>query len=336
MSAGHDTLGGRVELNLLSKRFGSVEAVGGVSADIPARTFFSLLGPSGCGKSTLLRLIAGLEEPTSGRVLIDGVDVTAVPPQRRPTAMVFQSYALFPSMTVAENVDYGLKVRRVSKSERAIRVQQALDRVDLSHLGSRPVTQLSGGQQQRVALARALVVAPKVMLFDEPLSNLDVALREKTRSEIRSLQQTLGTTSIYVTHDQQEAMAVSDQIAVMKAGRIVQTGPPEVLYNEPETAYVARFLGGSNIIQDSGLASRIAGQTPRPGLVLSIRPESLVPHPEGPIRGRVISRQFLGARVEWTVECDSSRLKVTLPAARGLEENPRLVAESWRWVTDDL
>ncbi len=335
MAERNDGNGGRVRLDALSKRFGSVEAVSDITADIPARSFFALLGPSGCGKSTLLRMIAGLETPSKGQVLIDGEDITALPAQSRPTAMVFQSYALFPSMTVHENVDYGLRVRRVSKPERERRVGDALELVDLGGLGSRLVTKLSGGQQQRVALARALVVEPKVMLFDEPLSNLDVALRERTRGELRELQRSLGTTSIYVTHDQQEALAMSDKIAVMNEGRIVQVGPPEVLYHEPETAFVASFLGGSNIIRDPALAFLVAGSEPRAGFVLSVRPEVLTPAADGPIDGKVVSRQFLGARVQWSVSFRSGLLKVNLPASVELGESPRLAAESWRWVADD-
>ncbi|HMB89308.1 MAG TPA: ABC transporter ATP-binding protein, partial [Rhodothermales bacterium] len=207
-----------VRLETVTKRFGSTLAVSEVSVDIQPGEFFSLLGPSGCGKTTLLRMVAGFEQPDAGHIFIGGEEVTKATPQRRPTAMVFQSYALFPTMTVAQNVAYGLDVRRVAKAERARRVEEALARVELAGLGPKPVTQLSGGQQQRVALARALAVRPAVLLFDEPLSNLDVTLREQTRRELKELQAQLGTTSIYVTHDQQEALALSDRIAVMRAG----------------------------------------------------------------------------------------------------------------------
>src|SRR5690606_23446329 len=226
-------------------------AVRDVSLAIPRGCFFSLLGPSGCGKTTLLRMVAGFEAPDAGRIAIGGRDVTAAPPQARPTAMVFQNYALFPTMTVGENVAYGLEVRKWKRPRIRERVAEALGRVDLGGLEAKPVGRLSGGQQQRVALARALAVEPDVLLFDEPLSNLDLKLREETRRELKALQQELGTTSLYVTHDQQEALALSDLIAVMRAGEIVEVGPPETLYIAPETAFVARFLGGSNVIEDA-------------------------------------------------------------------------------------
>ncbi len=329
---------GAVALESIAKLFGDVRAVDGVSLTVEPGTFFTLLGPSGCGKSTLLRMIAGLEEPSSGRILIDGKDVTGVSAQRRPTAMVFQSYALFPTMTVGENVEYGLRVRRIPKADRAERVSAALNRVGMGHLAARPVTALSGGQQQRVALARALVVEPAVMLFDEPLSNLDVALREQTRAELRELQQTLGTTSIYVTHDQQEAMAISDVMAVMRDGRLVQMGSPDELYRNPGTAYVAGFLGGSNIIQDRSLAWSLfpAGAPGPEDRVLSIRPEDLRADPAGAVQGIVRSRQFLGAHVEWEVEVERQMLRLRIPSDITLDSNPRLSAATASWVINDL
>ncbi|MFT4603500.1 MAG: ABC-type Fe3+/spermidine/putrescine transport system ATPase subunit [Rhodothermales bacterium] len=329
---------GAVALESIAKLFGDVRAVDGVSLTVEPGTFFTLLGPSGCGKSTLLRMIAGLEDPSSGRVLIDGKDVTGLSAQRRPTAMVFQSYALFPTMTVGDNVEYGLRVRRIPKAVRAERVSAALNRVGMGHLAARPVTALSGGQQQRVALARALVVEPAVMLFDEPLSNLDVALREQTRAELRELQQALGTTSIYVTHDQQEAMAISDVMAVMRDGRLVQVGPPDELYRNPGTAYVAGFLGGSNIIQDRALAGLLfPGGAPGPeGSVLSIRPEDLRSDPDGAVQGVVRSRQFLGPHVEWEVEVEHQMLRLRIPSDTTLDSNPRLSAATAGWVINDL
>ena len=329
---------GAVALESIAKRFGDVRAVDGVSLTVEPGTFFTLLGPSGCGKSTLLRMIAGLEEPSAGRILIDGEDVTGLSAQRRPTAMVFQSYALFPTMTVGENVEYGLRVRRIPKADRAERMAGALKRVGMSHLADRPVTALSGGQQQRVALARALVVEPAVMLFDEPLSNLDVALREQTRSELRELQQALGTTSIYVTHDQQEAMAISDVMAVMREGRLVQVGPPDELYRNPGTAYVAAFLGGSNIIGDRSLAEALfpAGPPGPDDYVLSIRPEDLRADPDGTVQGIVRSRQFLGPQVEWEVEVGQQMLRLRIPSDITLDSNPRLSAVSASWVKNDV
>ncbi|MFT5144212.1 MAG: ABC-type Fe3+/spermidine/putrescine transport system ATPase subunit [Rhodothermales bacterium] len=338
MSSDADTAAvGRVQLEGLVKQFGDAAAVAGVSVDIRPGTFFALLGPSGCGKSTLLRMIAGLEEPTAGRVLIDGIDMTDRPAQRRPTAMVFQSYALFPSMTVWDNVEYGLRVRRIAKGLRKERVEAALELVGMGHLAQRGVTALSGGQQQRVALARALIVEPQVMLFDEPLSNLDVALREKTRVELRELQQSLGTTSVYVTHDQQEAMAVSDVMAVMRDGKFVQVGPPAALYKHPETAYVAQFLGGSNIIGDAAMAARLAGPPPAPtGFSLSIRPEDLLPDEQGPLNARVVSRQFLGSHTEWTIEAEGVLMRMRLGSDDTLEGTSAFSALSSRWVKDDL
>ncbi|MEM1268704.1 MAG: ABC transporter ATP-binding protein [Bacteroidota bacterium] len=321
-------------LDRIVKKFGPVRAVDGVSLEVERGEFFSLLGPSGCGKSTLLRTVAGFEPPTEGRVLIDGVDVTDRPPQKRPTAMVFQSYALFPNMTVGENVAYGLRVQKVPRAERRRRVAEALARVDLETLESRPIPNLSGGQQQRVALARALAVEPNVLLFDEPLSNLDVALRERTRTELKLLQRELGTTSLYVTHDQQEALALSDRVGVMRAGKLLQVDAPEVLYASPKTAFVAEFLGGSNVIRDAGLAERLAGEAPPDGHVLAVRPEHLVPAPSGE-PARLTSRQFLGLVSEWFVEAGGHALRLFVDPATAVPETLSVTASQWRWVEDD-
>lgn len=323
-----------VTLDGVTKRFGSVLAVDDVSVEVRPGEFFSLLGPSGCGKTTLLRMVGGFERPDSGRIYIAGRDVTDLNPQRRPTAMVFQSYALFPTMTVGENVAYGLRVRKVEAGRRRERVKEALRWVELDRLMERPVTDLSGGQQQRVALARAVAVEPDVLLFDEPLSNLDVALREQTRRELKVIQHRLGTTSLYVTHDQQEALALSDRIAVMKAGRLIQVGAPEQLYQEPWTAFVAEFLGGSNIVSDRRLASRLAGEDPPDGRVLSVRPEHFLPSPDG-IEARVVSRQFLGTLAEWWVDMDGSRLRAWLDPRHAPADRIKLHAGSVRWVEDD-
>jgi ABC-type Fe3+/spermidine/putrescine transport system ATPase subunit len=320
----------------VSKRFGDTTAVDDISLEIRPGEFFSLLGPSGCGKTTLLRIIGGFEHPDSGSVVIQGRNVTGITPQKRPTAMVFQNYALFPNMTVGENVAYGLRVRRVAKTERERRVQEALHRVDLAASSSRPVTQLSGGQQQRVALARAVVVEPAVLLFDEPLSNLDVALREQTRRELKILQQRLGTTSLYVTHDQQEALALSDRIGVMRAGKLVQLGSPETLYREPETAYVAEFLGGSNIIRDPGLCRMLAGADPPSGHVLAVRPEHLRPSDGTGVEARTISRQFLGTVAEWWLEARGVTFRAWLDPSISPAESLRMLALTTRWVVDDL
>lgn len=217
--------------------------------------FLTILGPSGCGKTTLLRILAGFETPTRGDVLLDGQAITNVPPNKRPMAMVFQSYALFPHLTVFDNIAYGLKIAKVPKQEITERVEVVLSIMDLVGLGDRLPTQLSGGQQQRVALARSVVVRPRVLLFDEPLSNLDARLRDQMRSELRRIQQQLGVTSVYVTHDQTEAMAMSDRIVVMSEGHIEQVGSPEDIYRRPESLFVADFIGKANV-----LASKVAAR----------------------------------------------------------------------------
>ena len=322
-----------VLLQEVAKSFGSLLAVDKVSLQIEPGEFFSLLGPSGCGKTTLLRMIAGFEQPDSGRISIGGQDLTHKKPQLRPTAMVFQNYALFPTMTVGQNVGYGLEVRKLPRAEITKRVDEALERVDLKGLAPKPVTQLSGGQQQRVALARALAVRPEVILFDEPLSNLDVALREQTRRELTLLQQQLGTTSIYVTHDQQEALALSDRIAVMRAGKIIQTGSPERLYREPKSAFVARFLGGSNIISDQQLAEQLAGEPAlEKNMVLSIRPEHLTFTKSGGVAFSVKSRQFLGAVTEWWLDAGGQSIRAWMSPEIAYEEGFTLAASQFRWV----
>ncbi|WP_457652007.1 ABC transporter ATP-binding protein [Rhodocaloribacter sp.] len=325
-----------VRLEGVTKRFGSLTAVRAMTLEVEPGEFFSLLGPSGCGKSTMLRMIGGFERPDEGRVLIGATDVTRLPPQKRPTAMVFQNYALFPTMTVGENVAYGLRVRKLPRAAREERVRDALARVDLTGFEDQYVTRLSGGQQQRVALARALAVRPGVLLFDEPLSNLDVALREQTRRELKVLQARLGATSIYVTHDQQEALALSDRIAVMREGRIQQVGAPETLYREPETAFVAQFLGGSNIVTEARLAVELTGgEAPKAGFALAVRPEHLRPSAEGGAVVRIRSRQFLGPFVEWWVEAGEQPLRAWVDPGLEVAEPLRLRAVEYRWVRAD-
>ena len=325
-----------VFLKGITKRFGDLVAVDNVSLNVEAGSFFSLLGPSGCGKTTLLRSIAGFDPPDEGVIRIGDEDVTHWPAQRRPSAMVFQNYALFPTMTVGQNVAYGLKVRKVPRSEIEKRVSESLARVDLSGLESKPVTQLSGGQQQRVALARALAVRPSVILFDEPLSNLDVALREQTRGELKLLQKELGTTSIYVTHDQQEALALSDVIAVMRTGRLQQVGSPEALYSNPETAFVAQFLGGSNIITSRRLAVLLSEQpAPDDRHVLSVRPEHIEFVERGGVGFSVKSRQFLGTTVEWWIEVDGLSMRAWLSPQTAYREGMQIRASQSRWVIAD-
>ncbi len=324
-----------LRLEAITKRFGPVAAVDGVSLEIQPGEFFSLLGPSGCGKSTLLRIISGFEKPDAGRVYMDGRDVTSAPPQKRPTAMVFQNYALFPTMTVGENVAYGLRVRKVERRERLQRVAETLARVDLAGFEKKPVTLLSGGQQQRVAVARALAVRPGLLLFDEPLSNLDVALREQTRHELKMLQHQLGTTSVYVTHDQQEALVLSDRLAIMRAGILVQVGTPSDLYEQPQTAFVARFLG-SNVVRDRSLMHSLTnGQEPPDGHVLSIRPEHIRPAPNGGAPARLQARQFLGPYSEWWVEVEEQIIRAWVdPRAEG-NEHVRIEAAHYTWVRED-
>ncbi|MGW1091356.1 ABC transporter ATP-binding protein [Streptomyces sp. NPDC002596] len=237
-----------VTLRGIRKQFGSAVAVEDLDLDVRPGEFLTLLGPSGCGKTTTLNMVAGFLTPNSGQILLDGQDVHQLPPDRRDTAMVFQQYALFPHLTLGRNVGYGLQMRKRPKAEIRKRVAEALERVGLAGYEDRLPSQLSGGQQQRVALARAIVVQPKVLLFDEPLSNLDLKLREQLRLEIKHLQRELGTTSIFVTHDQTEALVMSDRIAVMRAGRIDQLDTPEAIYREPANAFVAGFVGQSNLI----------------------------------------------------------------------------------------
>ncbi len=248
--------GGEVQLVDLVKRFGDFTAVSGINLDMPSGEFFSLLGPSGCGKTTTLRMIAGFERPSEGQILLDGVDMAQTPPHKRNVNTVFQNYALFPHLTVEENVAFGLKYKDVSKQEMREQVGRSLELVALTGFGTRRPTQLSGGQQQRVALARALILNPAVLLLDEPLGALDAKLRKRLQIELKALQEEVGITFIYVTHDQEEALTMSDRIAVMSQGRVEQVGPPKEIYEEPATAYVADFLGVSNLMEATA-----AGQT---------------------------------------------------------------------------
>ncbi|MSP87928.1 MAG: ABC transporter ATP-binding protein [Alphaproteobacteria bacterium] len=285
-----------VRLENVSKSFDRVQAVREVSIDIPRGEFFSMLGPSGCGKTTTLRIIAGFERPSQGEVYIRGVRVTAVPPYRRDYSMVFQSFALFPHLTVAENVAFGLRMRRVPGAERRRRAQEALDMVKLEELAQRYPRQLSGGQQQRVALARALVVQPAVLLLDEPLGALDKKLREEMQVELRQLQRRLGTTTVFVTHDQEEALTMSDRIAIMRDGVIEQMGPPREVYERPRTEFVASFLGASNFFDarvierrgaeaavDLGFGRGVIAHVDAPGtdLRIAVRPEKIMLAPLG-------------------------------------------------------
>src|SRR5690606_7477371 len=239
---------GSVTLENVRKTFGAFTAISDLSLTIEPGTLVTLLGPSGCGKTTTLRMLAGLEHPTSGRILIGDKDVTLLPANERAVSMVFQSYALFPHMTSLENVAYGLESSGLSGQEAREKAEEGLDLVGLAGMGHRLPAELSGGQQQRVAVARALVLEPQVLLLDEPLSNLDARLRRKVRTDIRELQQRLGFTAVYVTHDQDEALAVSDRIIVMKDGEIAQSGAPRELYEAPASSFIADFMGEANVI----------------------------------------------------------------------------------------
>ena len=249
--------GGSIELAGLTKRFTEV-AVDNIDLSVASGEFFSLLGPSGCGKTTTLRLIAGFERPSSGRILLDGADVSDVPPHRRNVNTVFQSYALFPFLTVFDNVAFGLRHRSLGKAELRTRVGEALELVKMTDYSKRRPGQLSGGQQQRVALARALVLSPSVLLLDEPLGALDAKLRRSLKVELKALQERVGITFLYVTHDQEEALTMSDRLAVMKAGRLVQLGTPRQVYEEPANVYVADFLGAANLMEIE-IAERLGG-----------------------------------------------------------------------------
>ena len=240
--------GGAIRIRALTKSFDDVAAVRGIDLDIAAGEFFSLLGPSGCGKTTTLRMIAGFEQPTSGEILLDGVDVSRVAPHRRPVNTVFQSYALFPFLTVRDNVAFGLRYADLTREQVRSRADEALALVRMSEYARRRPAQLSGGQQQRVALARALVLNPRVLLLDEPLGALDAKLRKTLQLELKALQEAVGITFVYVTHDQDEALTMSDRMAVMAAGRVEQVGTPAQVYEEPATAYVADFLGAANVL----------------------------------------------------------------------------------------
>ncbi|MBI4624211.1 MAG: ABC transporter ATP-binding protein [Verrucomicrobia bacterium] len=263
----------KVELCGVTKRFGAFEAVSEVSLEIAAGEFLTLLGPSGCGKTTLLRLIAGFEQPTSGTIWLGGVEVTHLPPYRRPVNQVFQSYALFPHLSVWENVAFGLRMQRVPAAEVTDRVRQALELVSLAGFDARRPQELSGGQKQRVALARALVCRPQVLLLDEPLSALDAKLRQAMQLELKRLQRQVGITFVYVTHDQEEALTMSDRIAIVNRGRIEQFGSPHEIYHRPATAFAADFIGQANLLDTrliaadgSGARVRLAG-----GLELVLR-----------------------------------------------------------------
>jgi putative spermidine/putrescine transport system ATP-binding protein len=310
----------------VSKRFGDFTAVDNVSLSIPHGTFVCMLGPSGCGKTTLLRMIAGLEEPSTGTILLDGTDITPIPTHKRDFGMVFQSLALFPHLNVGDNIAYPLRIRGVGKAEQKKRVAELLDMISLQGYAERPVAKLSGGQRQRVAIARALALSPRLFLLDEPLSALDAKLREAMQVELRQLQQKLGITTIVVTHDQREAMTMADLVVVMGEGRIRQAAPPVEIYRKPADAFVADFIGSTNLLSvgaDGTLLGRampsLAMATRSAGGKLSIRPEDvrLVAAGSGMFAGTVSFVRDLGGTIETFVDVGGTTVvAITTPRER--------------------
>ncbi|MDY7028129.1 MAG: ABC transporter ATP-binding protein [Spirochaetota bacterium] len=324
-------------LNKLNKVFsssgGEVQAVEDVSLRVKEGELVTLLGPSGCGKTTTLRMIAGFENPTSGEIFIDGEKMNAIPPNQRPTTMVFQNYALFPHMQVGENISYGLRIRNLRKEDIRSRTEEVMRLVGLTGMGSRAPAQLSGGQQQRVSLARSLIMEPKVLLLDEPLSNLDAKLRVATRLEIRRLQQRIKITSVYVTHDQEEAMTLSDRVVIMRSGKIQQVGTPREIYAHPINRFVADFIGRANFL-DAQFIRQVSEseaeillfdrriKVPRPQtayrenekVILVVRPESMYLRPAeaGALCGTVYEMVYLGNQITYRIEIGDVRLSVEM------------------------
>jgi putative spermidine/putrescine transport system ATP-binding protein len=308
-----------LEIKNITKDYATSRALHPVSIDVERGEFVTILGPSGCGKSTLLRILMGISRPSAGEIHLAGQRIDALPPEARDIAMVFQSYALFPHMSVGKNLAFGLRMKRVAKPERARRIEHAIEICNLTGLTERMPRQLSGGQQQRVALARAIVMQPSLLLFDEPLSNLDAKLRDTLRHELVELHRRIGATSIYVTHDQSEAMAMSDRIVVMNAGRVVETGTPQQLYRAPKKAFTASFLGQTNLLSVTaeGVRARLPwGETialdataTGPARV-SVRPEAMSVSPNDLGSGVVTSASFMGANVLYTVAVGDVTLKV--------------------------
>ena len=329
-----------LELQELHKSFGDVVALHRLDVALEPGEFLAFLGPSGCGKTTALRIVAGFEQADSGRVVVDGKDVTPVPPNRRDMGMVFQAYSLFPNMTAAENVEFGLRVRKREKGERSKRVAELLEIVGLAEAGNRYPYQLSGGMQQRVALARALAIEPRVLLLDEPLSALDAKVRVQLREEIRRVQTHLGITTVYVTHDQEEALSISDRVAVLSHGRIEQIGPPAEIYGAPTTPFVAEFIGTMNRLE-STVADPQSGEVDYAGtrlrvdavrgrrsgerVLVLVRPEtvSLDPSPNGAgagsLSGEVLSHTFLGAVTRIRIAAPETELAADVSSGRAMQ-----------------
>ncbi|MCZ4290905.1 ABC transporter ATP-binding protein [Hoeflea alexandrii] len=313
-----------VSFQQVSRHFGSVRAVDAVDLEIEPGEFFAMLGPSGSGKTTCLRLIAGFEQPTSGHIEIFGETAEGVPPYRRNVNTVFQDYALFPHLNVADNVAYGLMIRGVGKAERTREAEAALEMVKLPGYGARKPGQLSGGQRQRVALARALVNKPKVLLLDEPLGALDLKLREQMQEELKVLQKALGITFVFVTHDQGEALSMADRIAVFNDGRIMQTGTPEEIYRRPKTRFVADFVGSSNVLSPQ-LTEKLAGVAEWS----SLRPEDIRLVTDGGHEATVTGTSFLGSATRLTLDVAGEKINVLLPSGTRVPAQGEGVRFSW-------
>lgn len=301
---------GKVILKDINHSFGKTEVLHNINLEIQDGELFTLLGPSGCGKTTLLRIIAGFIKPTTGSVLLNKDNITSLPPEKRNIGTVFQNYALFPNMNVEDNILYGLKIRKLNKTELDHRLKHYLDLVGMYEYRKRKISELSGGQQQRVALARSLAIEPNVLLLDEPMSNLDAALREKMREEIRSLQQKLKITTLFITHDQKEALSISDKIAVIKDGRCIQQGTPEEIYNSPIDEFVANFVGESTILSKDE-ASAFGIKTEQNSLY--IRPEKFKLLPidnSSGLEGKVLKKTFNGGFVEYKVSVSNNVLSI--------------------------
>ena len=343
-------------LTHLTKRYGRATVVDDLSLDVPQGELVALLGPSGCGKTTTLRMVVGLVPPTAGEIHLQGRPITHVPPFQRNMGVVYQNYALFPHLNVAQNVAFGLEMRRLPAREIRERVGQALSLVRLEQFGHRRIRELSGGQQQRVALARALVIRPAVLLLDEPLSNLDAKLREEMRTEIREIQRELGITTLFVTHDQAEALTMADRVAVMHQGRIEQIGTPEEIYERPRSRFVATFIGRANLIPGTVVEShahaarvRIDGgpvvDVPRPpdgarSVVLMVRPHRLrlAPAASSPgWRGRVRRMVFLGDVIQYELDAGQVTLTAETPNDAGQAGLPKIGEDvSIHWRTQDV
>jgi putative spermidine/putrescine transport system ATP-binding protein len=339
-----------LRLDGLTKRYGDSHAVASLDLAVPKGELVALLGPSGCGKTTTLRMIAGLITPSAGRIVVGGNDITAMPPYRRDMGLVFQSYALFPHMTVAKNVAFGLEMRNVTKDEIAVRVKDALAMVRLEALAERKPRELSGGQQQRVALARALVIRPSILLLDEPLSNLDAKLRDEMRNEIRDIQQNLGITAVFVTHDQVEALSMCDKVVVMKGGKLEQVGTPVEVYEQPASPFVASFVGRSNrlegvakiegTVQVGQMSIKVPTRTTGP-VEIMVRPhrmrlleatQEFAAGAENRVQGVIKRVTFVGDLLQFHVEVEGSEIIVEAPSdhGRGIRNVGTPVTVAWR------